>query len=234
MIDINGIGWITGKKYGCVVKALSRPFPQRKSIHAQLSGEGVFSYPVKNFGRFDRVSKMTCCALGLAIYDAGIIYAEGQKQDIGLLGTNEAGALSSNIAYFKDYVESGRTLARGNLFIYTLPSSPLAEAAIHFGCQGPVIYMGFQHRAIPSLLSYAKGMLLGEKVQKVLAVKADEEEALCFFLQEGGAEPPGKGFGFDTIEAIAGQASNIDQIIEGAQKAPLKIQKAPLKKKETR
>jgi len=43
---------------------------------------------------------------------------------------------------FLDYVQAGRKLGRGSLFIYTLPSSPLAEAAIHFGLQGPVLYIG--------------------------------------------------------------------------------------------
>jgi hypothetical protein len=182
-IDITGIGWITVKEYGCVIKNISRPFPPMKLLHARLFGEGIFLYPVKYFGRFDGVSKMTCCAIALALHDAGIIYSEGQKQDVGIVGTNDDGSLLSNIAYFKDYVESGRILARGNLFIYTLPSSPLSEAAIHFGCQGPIVYMSFQDRKISSLLSYAAKILRSEKISKVLAVKADEKDAVCFFLQ---------------------------------------------------
>ena len=118
---------------------------------------------------------------------------------MGIIGTNDDGSLSSNIAYFKDYVESGRILARGNLFIYTLPSSPLSEAAIHFGCQGPIVYMGFQDQKVSSLLSYAAKILRNEKVSKVLAVKADEKDAVCFFLQQRETElnpplrPPYKG-----------------------------------------
>lgn len=62
---------------------------------------------------------------------------------MGLIGTNRAGSLEANRLYFSDYLQAGRVLARGNLFVYTLPSSPLAEAAIHFGFQGPMLYMGF-------------------------------------------------------------------------------------------
>ena len=71
------------------------------------------------------------------------MWGDGQKRNIGLMGASEAGCLASNRAYFQDYLGGGRTLARANLFVYTLPSSPLAESAIHFGLMGPMVYMGF-------------------------------------------------------------------------------------------
>lgn len=216
MIDITGIGWITAKEYGCVVQNITRPLPPAKSIHARLSNEGIFLYPVKYFGRFDAASRMTCCAIALALHDAGLAYSEGQKQDLGIVGTNDRGSLESNTCYFRDYVESGRTLARGNLFIYTLPSSPLAEAAIYFGCQGPVLYLGFQQGKISSLLSCAEGMLRSEGVSGMLAVKADEEEAICFLMQPKEADSLRRGFGFENIRVVVGETSNLEQIIDGA------------------
>ncbi|MEW6379962.1 MAG: hypothetical protein AB1611_10195 [bacterium] len=216
MIDIPGIGWITAKEYGCVAQNISRTLPPMKSIHGQLSNEGIFLYPVKYFGRFDAVSKMTCCAIALALHDAGLVYSEDRKQDMGIVGTNERGSLESNISYFQDYVESGRTLARGNLFLYTLSSSPLAEAAIYFGCQGPVLYLGFQRQDISSLLSCAGHMLCSEGVSGMLAVAADEEEAVCFCMQPKEADPMRRGFGFENIKDIVEKTTNINQVIDRA------------------
>ena len=188
MIIISGIGWITKKKYGCVNKTIHRDYTDIKSLHSKLQNESIFLYPVKNFGRFDTMSKMACCAGALALHDAGIRYSEKRKQDIGIIGTNTGGCLESNLNYFRDYVQTGRKLARGNLFIYTLPSSPLAEASIHFGFQGPLLYIMFPQkqvgarRAVP-LLQYAEGIISRKEASTVLAVKVDEKKAVCFVMR---------------------------------------------------
>ena len=134
---VTGIGWITETEYGCVRQRWRRFYSDMKSLRTDLQGDSVFSYPVKGFGRYDRVSQMTCCVTALAFHDAGMSYAEDEKQDIGILGTNSDGCLQSNLDYFTDFVANGRTLGRANYFVYTLPSTPMAEAAIHFKCQGP-------------------------------------------------------------------------------------------------
>ncbi|MCK4401172.1 hypothetical protein KAW08_02560 [bacterium] len=181
---ISGIGWISKKKYGCVKKAVRKDYTDIKSMYSKLQNESVFLYPVKNFGRFDTTSKMACCAGALALHDAGIKYSEKYKQDIGIISTNTDGCLKSNLDYFKDYVQTGRKLARGNLFIYTLPSSPLAEAAIHFGFQGPLLYIMFPQKQVSSLLQYAEGIISRREASAVLAMKVDEEKAVCFVMRE--------------------------------------------------
>lgn len=182
MIVISGIGWISKKKYGCVKKAVCRGYTDIKSLHSKLQNESIFLYPVKNFGRFDMTSKMACCAGALALHDAGVKYSEKRKQDIGIIGTNTDGCLRSNLNYFKDYVQTGRKLARGNLFIYTLPSSSLAEAAIHFGFQGPLLYIMFPQKQVSSLLQYVEGIISRKEASTVLAMKVDEKKAVCFVL----------------------------------------------------
>jgi len=183
MIIISGIGWISKQKYGCVKRKIRKDYTDIKSLYLKLQNESVFLYPVKNFGRFDTMSKMACCAGALALYDAGIKYSGKHKQDIGIISTNTDGCLKSNMNYFKDYVQTGRKLARGNLFIYTLPSSPLAEAAIHFGFQGPLLYIMFPQKQVPSLLQYAECILSRREASTVLAMKVDEEKAVCFVLK---------------------------------------------------
>lgn len=182
MTAITGIGWITQHEYGNVIHNLNQRYSDPDLLHSRLYNEDIFLYPVKNFGRFDAISKMTCCAVALAFHDAKIQYSEDHKYDMGIVGMNTCGSLASNICYFKDYIESGRTLARGNLFIYTLPSSPLAEAAIYFGCQGPLLYMYFLHEQIPSLLLHAEKILLNGETTRMLAVVAEEHKAVCFLL----------------------------------------------------
>src|SRR5574341_404414 len=132
IISIRGIGWITKGEYGCVRTGVHRDHDAAEGLDAVMKSD-IFSYPVKNYGRFDPVSKMSCTAVALALKDADIVYAAGRKQDIGIIGTNAEGSLRSDIEYFRDYLAGGRKLSRANLFIYTLPSSPLGEAAIHFG-----------------------------------------------------------------------------------------------------
>ncbi len=184
MIVIKGIGWITLTGYGSIIRKLQRNYNNLKSLHSHLQHESVLKYAIKNFGRFDAASKMTCCSIALALNDAGITYSNHMKHDIGILGTNNDGCIESNLVYFKDYVSCGRTIARGNLFIYTLPSTPMAEAAIYFGFQGPLLYIKFQHNKIPSMLRFAGKMILRGETSTMIAVEANEEKAVCFVLSK--------------------------------------------------
>ena len=215
MIIVSGIGWITEKKYGCVREGLRRDYDDPGSLHSQLKNESVFPYPVKNFGRFDPVSKITCCVSALALRDAGLSYSQNRKQDIGILGTNESGCLRANLNYFQDYVKAGRTLARGNLFIYTLPSSPLAEAAIYFGLQGPLLYVTTPVKRIPELLRYGRGMIYDGETSVVLAIKADETEAICFILVREDALPTGKICSLDEMVSRAEKSNRVEDIVDG-------------------
>jgi len=147
----------------------------------------LFSFPFKNFGRLDAISKMTCYAVALALQDAGMHYSAGQKQDIGIIGTNASGSLQSDIHYFRDYLNSGRTLSRGNLFIYTLPTSPLAEAAIFFGLQGPLLYAASPDGSLASILAMATEMILLEETPVMLAGMAEEDKAVYCVLMRGPA-----------------------------------------------
>ena len=219
MIVITGIGWINKKEYGCAVKKLRRDCTGIKSLHSHLQSESVFLYPVKNFGRFDAVSKMTCCVVALALHDAGILYSKNHKLETGILGANTAGCLQSNVFYFKDYVVNGRTLARGNLFIYTLPSSPMAEAAIYFGCRGPVLYIMFPHKQVASLLRNAERTILRGETSSMLAVKADEEEALCFVLAQEKNASREKVWALEDAVAIAEKNFCLDEMVNEFKKS---------------
>lgn len=181
MIAVLGIGWLTKEGYGCVRSGLRHEYETDEGAHT-LPKKDIFSHPFKNFGRLDTISRMTAYAVSLALQDAGIEYSPLRKQNIGIVGTNAEGSLQSDQEYFRDYLEGGRTLSRGNLFIYTLPSSPIGEAAIHFGLLGPVVYAASGDNALAAVLDAAGEMLLANEAPVMLVGKAEADEALFFVI----------------------------------------------------
>ncbi len=181
--SIFGIGWLYKEEYGCIMKEKRSSYTDGKSVNAG-SGKDIFAYPFKNFGRLDTLSKMTCRAVALALDDAGIRYSPGRKQDIGIIGANTAGSLQSDVRYFKDYLESGRTLSRANLFIYTLPSSPMGEAAIYFGLQGPLFYATGRDGSLAAITKTAADMTFHDEASAMLAGTAEEDEAVYFVVMK--------------------------------------------------
>ncbi len=213
MIAVTGIGWLTRKEYGCLFSKINEPHEGFDTLYSYFKDKSYFSCPVKNFSRFDTISKMTCFSAALALKDAGVSYSADQKKDIGIFGANEAGCLESNLNYFQDYIESGRILARGNLFIYTLPSIPLAEASIHFGLCGPLLHLFFNEKRIPSLLSFAGESITGGETPSILAVSAEETDAICFVIKQEDDTSSGKNTGLQNVIAAAGDTYIFDEMI---------------------
>ena len=181
MINIYGIGWITQEEYGCIARGEKVPYENAVEFDSLLRNR-IFTCPFKNFGRLDRISKLTCYAIALAMKDAGFSCIPQKKQDIGIVGASDSGSMQSDIDYFKDYLDCGRTLSRGNLFIYTLPSSPLGEAAIHFGLQGPLLYAASAENPLMTALTIASEMVLSGETPAVLAGMTEDSAAVYFML----------------------------------------------------
>jgi 3-oxoacyl-[acyl-carrier-protein] synthase II len=180
-ISVRGIGWLTKAGYGSVRLGLHHQYAQGEGIHS-LAKLGIFSQPFKNFGRLDGMSRMTVSAVALALQDAGMEYSPASKQDIGIIGTSCEGSLKSDVDYFRDFIENGRTLSRANLFIYTLPSSALGEAAIHFGLIGPLLYATGVDDSLAELLDMATEIVVAREAGRMLVGKIVEEEALYFVI----------------------------------------------------
>ncbi len=176
-ISVIGIGWINSTEYGCVMSNQKTAYKEKTSLKKE-----ILSTASRNFGRIDNASKMTCYATALSLKDAGTEYSHDHKQDIGLIGTNNRGSLETDINYFKDYLDTNRTSSRGNLFIYTLPTSPLGEAAIRFGLLGPLLYVAASDNSLLSVIETAAEMILFNESPAILAGMTGEEEAVYFFL----------------------------------------------------
>jgi len=182
MIAVQGVGWLDASTYGQIRRRVSVSYAERTTLRDLGKSDGLFNYPVKNYGRFEPLTQRVCCITALALQDAGIEYAEGLRMEIGLLGTNPDGCVQANLNYFKDYVDGGRTLSRANLFIYTLPSSPLAEAAVHFGLQGPQLYLRAADGSAALLLQQAAGMVRRGEAEKMLVYRLGADADLCMVI----------------------------------------------------
>jgi 3-oxoacyl-[acyl-carrier-protein] synthase II len=174
---ILGAGWLTAEGYGTLNSQLEHLFAPDETLSTAAKA-GLFDRPVKNFGRLDRLSRITLAAVSLALKDAGIVSSPDCKQAIGIVGTNDQGSLETDIAYFRDFLENGRKLARANLFIYTLPSSPMGEAAIHFGLTGPLLYSAGPTPSAVSVMARAAEMVSGGESTLMLAGISCGDEAL--------------------------------------------------------
>jgi 3-oxoacyl-[acyl-carrier-protein] synthase II len=188
-ISVQGIGWVTETGYGSARLGQQYQFTDVEGVHS-LVKLGIFSQPFKNFARLDGISRKTVSAVALALQDAGIEYGAAGKQDIGIIGTSREGSLKSDLAYFRDFFDNGRTLSRANLFIYTLPSSPLGEAAIHFGLTGPLLFATGTADTLASLLDMAAGMITDGEAGRMLVGIIDGEEALYFVLDTADCGDP--------------------------------------------
>lgn len=186
-VRVSGTGWVNGSRAGGMRGAFRRTLDARTAGAAWTEG-GAFAYPVRHFGRMNAASRRACIACALALRDAGLAEAEGHPLAIGLVGGNPDGSFHENRAYFEDYVAAGRSLARGNLFVYTLPTSPLAEASIHCGLRGPVLYVGLPGARAPALLRMAADLLTGGEAARMLAVDDDGRAAVGFLLEPAGGD----------------------------------------------
>lgn len=181
-INIQGTGWLTRTAYGSEKLNRSVEYASRTTLCGLGKQDNLFTYPVKSFGRFDEVSQRVCCVTALALKDAGLTYSKDWKQNVGLIGTDLYGCEQADMNYFKDYVEGGRSMARANLFIYTLPSSPMAEAAVHFGLQGPLFYLRNQDASVESLMTTAQRLIAEGQAERMLVYELSDEIDRCHVI----------------------------------------------------
>lgn len=209
-VSVRGIGWVTKTGYGSVRLGLHHRFAEGEGIQS-LAKMGIFSHPFKNFGRLDWMSRMTVSAVALALQDAGMEYSLANKQDIGIIGTSCEGSLKSDIDYFRDFIENGRTLSRANLFIYTLPSSALGEAAIHFGLVGPLFHATGVDNSFVDFLDMATEIVVAREAGRMLVGKIVEEEALYFVID--GKQDDGTLCSLNEARSIVESTPNISDIL---------------------
>ncbi len=213
-----GISWISGGACGSLRRGWRHQFEDPKNLYQLLESEGCFSVPLAKVRWLNTVSQRFCLAAGLALRDA---YGTPEKlrsdlDQTGVISLSRDGALQSNLEYFKDYVSSGRKLARGNLFVHTLPTSPLAETAITFGFKGPVFHLSALDPKMALLINRSEA--LGKKARlNLLCFAADENGIICFFLKPEGTGADFPGFSLKEIQKRIGHLWNLKEIFTALQ-----------------
>jgi len=222
MIGILGIGWVDDRAFGGIRRGKETVYSETTDLPNAWRQYPCFGPPPKSAGRFNRNTLMTCYAAALALEDAGIPLHRGPGAAIGLVVTNPRGCLVANEQYFRDYIRSGRTLARGNLFIYTLPTSPAAEAATLYGLKGPVLYLDGGENTREEALRAASDKLRGKEADAMVWIHADRSEAMGLVLA---ADPAGHricgiGEGLAAVREDRGLSSLVDRFARLYERAP--------------
>jgi hypothetical protein len=171
-MKIAGAGWVSATAYGTVGKGKDYEGELRQALKA----DGVLTERIKNAGKFDLSTNRAFCAAALALHDANV---SNDWKTVALIGTGTEECTQANQAYFEDYTGHGRQLARANLFIYTLPTSPLAEIAIHFKLDGPLYYFGAMSNSPGALLRRISGLLDSGDADAVLTLWAEQDRTLA-------------------------------------------------------
>jgi 3-oxoacyl-(acyl-carrier-protein) synthase len=201
---IRAITWFCPSHCGAYLpggQSWSRKSPLTTSSEEMLAFIGR---PLKYFSRMTRESRSCVAAANLALQACG--WKETESREIGLVAAGYEGCLAADQEYFGDYIASGRTLGRGNLFIYTLPSSTMGEVAIALGLRGPTLHIHDASHPAAGLAQQARHLVNDGEAEAILGLWSDRQSAVCFAI-EGGAESGGLGeFDWDKGPAEMAQA----------------------------
>ena len=138
--------------------------------------------PVKYYARMTPETRCCLFAASLALKHARW---EADAVEIGLLSAGSDGCLRANGEYFQDYVANGRTLGRGNLFIYTLPTSALGEVAIALSLTGPCMFIHEGDDPLASLWRIGGQIISDGEAGGMLGLWSDSEAAVCLLIEPG-------------------------------------------------
>jgi hypothetical protein len=151
--------------------------PAAPSFQKSPPGESsdLVERPVKYYSRMTGEARYCLGAAALARRAV----AWNPQSEIGSLASGEKGVLTANREFFQDYVANGRSLGRGNLFIYTLPTSALGEVAIALGLSGPCMFWRNDMRPIASMVQQAERLCTDGEADGMLLFSSDTRAAVC-------------------------------------------------------
>lgn len=177
---IRAVSWFCAEHYGVFVSGARSG--QKPSPMLSASGEmlALIDRPVKYYGRMTTESRFCLCAASVAL--RATTSPESSDHEVGVISAGVDGCLEANQKYFGDYVASGRTLGRGNLFIYTLPTSASGEVAIALALTGPCLFVRDDAAPLPSLVATAQQLVADGEADRMLALWSDSRAALCMVV----------------------------------------------------
>ena len=220
-MNVAGIGWISGAMCGSLRRGWLEEFKDANTLYGQLEEAGVFNTPVKKVRWFCDLSQRFYLASALALRDAfdlaGQIALDPSK--VGMVSLSCEGALKANLEYFKDYVQSGRKSARGNFFIRTLPTSPLAQVAMNFGFKGPIFHISMPDPRMGRLIERGEALAKRTEGLNLLCCVGGEKGVISFFLKPGNSSGRQGLYSTQELKDLIGHLWDLDEVLEA-----LKIQ----------
>ena len=194
---IRAASWFCAEHCG-VYSSAGGSWEQRSpAFSATAEIPALVGRPVKYYARMTAETRCCLFAASLAIKHAGW---ETNSIEVGLLSAGSEGCVQANAEYFQDYVDNGRTLGRGNLFIYTLPTSALGEVAIGLSLTGPSMFIRSSDDPLASLVRIGGRMVSDGEAGGMLGLWSDSEAAVCVVIEAG--DEGGDGFALPVMGEV--------------------------------
>jgi 3-oxoacyl-(acyl-carrier-protein) synthase len=135
---------------------------------------------IKYLSRMTVECRQSLSATGLAMKSSG--WLQNASKRMGLLAAGYQGCLLADENYFRDYLTGGRSLGRGNLFIYTLPTSTLGELAIALNLIGPSMHIDTVGNPLNGLSQHAHQLIADGEADAMLAIWSDAATSVCMAI----------------------------------------------------
>jgi len=177
-VALIGLGWATPDELGFVQASGSIRMPHPQTGNPEPFFEGGY----KNWGRMSPVAKRLAYPVELGLRQLDGDRAMRESRAWGIIGLSATGCHDDNRAFFRDYLVNGRALARGGLFVHTLPSTPVAEASIHYGLRGPVFHLVDPTVDFSRSVDWACSIIECADATNMIIASLLDELILCAFL----------------------------------------------------
>jgi 3-oxoacyl-[acyl-carrier-protein] synthase II len=166
-----------------------------KAITSSLGGDSsdqillLVGKSVKYLGRMTGEARAALVAARKALLEINPL----TDATIGVVAAGDLGYLRAHIEYFRDYINCGRSMGRGNLFIYTLPTSAASEVAIALDLKGPMLYFQSDSSSQRPFVT-ARQMIIDGEADAMLALCTGANVAYCIAVtkKQSTSHPAGK------------------------------------------
>jgi 3-oxoacyl-(acyl-carrier-protein) synthase len=180
---IRALAWFCSEHCGALApggRSSHQPAPDLSDTDEVLA---LIGRAVKYYPRMTSEARSSLCAARLAMNAAG--WDDGSDREIGILAAGYEASLQANQKYFRDYVSSGRSMGRGNLFIYTLPTSTMGEIAIALSLAGPTMHVHDDASPLAALVAHADQLIAAREADGMLCLWSDSQAAVCVVVSVG-------------------------------------------------
>ena len=177
-----GASWNCKNKIDSLYRGNKFSYNNLKELYSQFTANRIIDKEISNFRRISTNSKLYSLLTGLSIYDSRVDLSSLKTENFGVISCTHKASNMENMKYFNDYISAGRKMARGNLFVYTLPTSSLGEVAITYQLRGPLFYSNFTDNRMDMFLEQADFMIKTEQAEYLACIYTDTLSEICLII----------------------------------------------------